>query len=56
MCAVVALLVDLPGEDLVPGQVSTAVEDWAPGVCEVEFADDNRKTYAMVAWIAEQLK
>lgn len=53
--SVVALLEDLPDEGLVRGQVGTVVENWAPGVYEVEFADDNGKTYAMVALKAEQL-
>ena len=46
---------DLPESGLVRGQVGTVVENWAPGVYEVEFADDNGKTYAMVALKAEQL-
>ena len=49
MHAVVALTDDLPEEGLVRGQVGTVVEDWAPGVYEVEFCDDNGRTYAMVA-------
>jgi hypothetical protein len=53
--SVVALLEDLPDEGLVRGQVGTVVENWAPGVYEVEFADDNGKTYAMVALKVEQL-
>ena len=53
--SVVALLEDLPEEALVRGQVGTVVESWAPGVYEVEFADDNGKTYAMVALKAEML-
>jgi hypothetical protein len=53
--SVVALLEDLPEEGLVRGQVGTVVENWAPGVYEVEFADDNGKTYAMVALKAGQL-
>jgi Domain of unknown function (DUF4926) len=53
--AVVALLEDLPGEGLVRGQVGTVVENWAPDVYEVEFADDNGKIYAMVALNTEQL-
>jgi len=40
---------------LVRGQVGTVVEKWAPGIYEVEFADDNGRTYAMVALRAEQL-
>ena len=55
MHAVVALLEDLPEPGLVRGQVGTVVENWAPGVYEVEFADDNGKPYAMVALRAEQL-
>jgi len=31
------------------------VENWVPGVFEVEFCDDNGKTYAMVALKAERL-
>jgi hypothetical protein len=53
--SVVALLEDLPDEGLVRGQVGTVVESWAPGVYEVEFADDEGKTYAMVGLKAEQL-
>jgi hypothetical protein len=55
MHSVVALLQDMPDQGLVRGQVGTVVEDWAPGVYEVEFADDNGRTYAMVALQAEQL-
>jgi hypothetical protein len=55
MLSVVALLEDLPGEGLVRGQVGTIVENWAPGVYEVEFCDDNGRAYAMVALKAEQL-
>lgn len=55
MHSVVALLEDLPGEGLVRGQVGTVVETWAPGVYEVEFADENGRAYAMVALRAEQL-
>ena len=53
--SVVAVLEDLPEEGLVRGQVGTVVENWAPGVCEVEFCDDDGKTYAMVALKANQL-
>ena len=55
MLAVVAVLEDVPQEGLVRGQVGTVVESWAPGVYEVEFADDSGKTYAFVALKAEQL-
>ena len=53
--SVVALLEDLPGEGLVRGQVGTVVENWAPGVYEVEFCDHNGRAYAMVALKTEQL-
>ena len=53
--SVVALLQDLPDRGLVRGQVGTVVETWVPGVYEVEFSDDNGRTYAMVALKAEQL-
>lgn len=53
--SVVALLEDLPEHGLVRGHVGTVVENWAPGVCEVEFSDDQGRTYAMVALKAEQL-
>jgi hypothetical protein len=53
--SVVALLEDLPEEGLVRGQVGTVVESWAPGVYEVEFSDDNGRTYAMAALKAGQL-
>ena len=52
---VVALLDDLPDEGLKRGQVGTIVEEWQPGVFEVEFADTNGVTYAMVALRADQL-
>ncbi len=53
--SVVALLEDLPEEKLVRGQVGTVVETWAPGVYEVEFCDDQGRTYAMVALAADRL-
>ena len=55
MHSVVALLEDLPEQGLVRGQVGTVVATWAPGVYEVEFCDDNGKTYAMVAVKGDQL-
>jgi hypothetical protein len=55
MHSVVALLEDLPGEGLVRGQVGTVVENWAPGVYEVEFSDDHGRAYAIVALKADQL-
>ena len=44
---VVALLHDVPERGLVTGQVGTVVELLDDGVFEVEFSDDNGKTYAM---------
>ena len=55
MHTVVALIEDLPEEGLVRGQVGTVVENWAPGVYEVEFSDGDGRTYAMVALKSEQL-
>jgi len=55
MLTVVALLEDLPDHGLVRGQVGTVVENWAPGVYEVEFCDDGGRTYAMVALKADQM-
>ena len=55
MLSIVAVTEDLPGQGLVRGQVGTIVETWAPGVFEVEFCDDQGKTYAMEALRAEQL-
>lgn len=52
---VVALVVDRPQDGLVRGQVGTIVETLSPGVFEVEFSDDQGKTYAMVPLPAEQL-
>jgi len=44
---VVALLEDLPDLDLCKGQVGTIVEEYEPGVFEVEFVDANGRTYAL---------
>ena len=52
---VVALNIDLPKEGLVRGQVGTVVELLSAGVFEVEFSDDQGKTYAMLPLPAEQL-
>jgi hypothetical protein len=53
--SVVALLHDLPAERLVRGQVGAVVETWSRGVYEVEFCDDQGRTYAMVALKGEEL-
>jgi transcriptional regulator with XRE-family HTH domain len=52
---VVALNADLPEQGLLRGQVGTVVEELAPGVFEVEFSDDEGRTYATAALRAEQL-
>jgi hypothetical protein len=52
---VVALLEDLPSHGLARGQVGTIVETHAPGVHEVEFSDNDGRTYATLALRADQL-
>jgi hypothetical protein len=37
------------------GQVGTVVEELAPNVFEVEFSDNEGRTYAMLALNADQL-
>ena len=51
----VALLTDLPEHGLSRGQVGTVVEELAPDVYEVEFSDNDGRTYAMLPLRAEQL-
>lgn len=51
---VVALLSDVPAQGLVRGQVGTIVE-LLEGAYEVEFSDDEGKTYAEVALAPGQL-
>lgn len=53
--AVVALLEDVPERGLRRGQVGTVVEPLAPGVFEVEFNDNQGRTYASLALRANQL-
>ena len=52
---VVALTEDLPQHGLCRGQVGTVVESLAPDVFEVEFSDDEGRTYASLALPANQL-
>jgi hypothetical protein len=52
---VVALTEDQPQRGLQRGQVGTVVEVLAPSVYEVEFSDDDGRTYATLALRAEQL-
>jgi hypothetical protein len=53
---VVALTADLPVKGLKRGQVGTVVEVLSPDAFEVEFSDDNGRTYAMAALKGQQLK
>jgi Domain of unknown function (DUF4926) len=53
--AVVALLEDIPQRSLRRGQVGTVVESLEPGVFEVEFSDNEGRTYATLALRADQL-
>ena len=52
---VVALLEDLPDRKLVRGQVGTVVELHAPDAVEVEFCDNEGRTYALLALKTSQL-
>ena len=52
---VVALVHDRTNDVLVRGQVGTIVEVLSPGVFEVEFSDDQGKTYAMLPLSADDL-
>lgn len=45
----VALTEDMPAHGLVRGQVGTVVETLAPGVYELEFSDNEGRTYASVS-------
>lgn len=51
----VALSEDLPERNLKRGEVGTVVEILAPNTYEVEFCDDEGRTYAMFALRADQL-
>ena len=55
LLSVVALLEDVVGHALRRGQVGTIVEQLAPGVYEVEFSDDEGRTYAALPLKADQL-
>jgi hypothetical protein len=52
---VVAILEDQPSSGLVRGQVGTVVETLTPGVFEVEFSDNEGRTYASLALKSDQL-
>jgi hypothetical protein len=51
----VALLQDLPQRKLKRGEVGTVVEILAPDIFEVEFSDDQGRTYAELALRRDQL-
>ena len=55
LLSVVALLEDIPGQSLQRGQVGTIVERLAPDVYEVEFSDDEGRTYALLPLHTNQL-
>lgn len=51
---VVALLGDVPERNLRRGQVGTVVEELGRGAFEVEFSDDEGRTYATLALLPDQ--
>jgi hypothetical protein len=52
---VVALTADLPEQSLCRGQVGTVVDILKSGYYEVEFCDDDGRTYALTALSKDQL-
>jgi hypothetical protein len=52
---VVALTEDIPDSGLVRGHVGTVVEILKPDVFEVEFCDNDGRTYAMLPLTRNQL-
>lgn len=52
---VVALTEDLPDRGLLRGQVGTVVEQLSPDTFEVEFVDNDGRTYATLTIQASQL-
>jgi hypothetical protein len=55
LLSVVALLKDTADQSVRRGQVGTIVERLAPDVYEVEFSDDEGRTYASLPLRADQL-
>jgi Domain of unknown function (DUF4926) len=55
MLDVVALTEDVPQYGLRRGQVGTVVENLAPEVFEVEFSDNDGRTYASLGLRVDQL-
>ncbi|OFW42693.1 MAG: DUF4926 domain-containing protein [Acidobacteria bacterium RIFCSPLOWO2_12_FULL_67_14b] len=54
LLGVVALLSDMPAQGLVRGQIGTVVE-LLDGAYEVEFSNNEGRTYAELALTADQL-
>ena len=52
---VVALTEDIAPQGLVRGQVGTVVEQYAPDAFEVDFIDNDGRTYALLTLRAPQL-
>jgi hypothetical protein len=52
---VVVLLEDLPELNLYKGQVGTIVEEYEPGVFEVEFVDTQGRVYGLETLNLKQL-
>ena len=52
---VVALTEDIPAHGLLRGQVGTVVEFLGPDMFEVEFVDNDGRTYATLSLKASQL-
>ncbi len=52
---IVALTEDMPKHGLVRGQIGTVVKLLAPGVYEIEFIDNEGRTYAALSAREEQL-
>ncbi len=55
LLGVVALLADIPEQDLARGQVGTIVEQLGDTTVLVEFNDDRGQTYALTACDARDL-
>jgi len=55
LLSVVALLQDNPAHGLVRGQVGTVVERLGGDIMEVEFSDEDGRTFALLAVPADQL-
>ncbi len=52
---IVALTEDIPDHGLQRGQVGTVVESLGPGTYEVEFVDNDGRTYATLPLQSSQL-